>query len=88
MTSKRTCVTLGVLIIGLVICEAAVKPQLVSTMDGALMIAPDGSLWAWGGTHRSDATWFGDRKVSEIPQQVGTDHDWYKVAAGFMTALV
>jgi alpha-tubulin suppressor-like RCC1 family protein len=80
-------IALGFLVIGMSCFGATVTPQLVSTLDGALMIAPDGSFWAWGGTHNSTATWFGDRGFSEKPERVGTDRDWRKVSGNFWTYL-
>lgn len=78
---KTVQVALGILVIGIASSEAEVKPQLVSTLDGALMIAPDSSLWTWGGAHSPRATWFGDGRISEVPWRVGNDRDWSKIAS-------
>ena len=58
-----------------------VKPQLVSAWDTGALLAPDGSLWAWGGTEHWFVELFGKTNTTPTPQQVGTDRDWRTVAA-------
>jgi alpha-tubulin suppressor-like RCC1 family protein len=57
-----------------------VKPQLVSAGDTALLLAPDGSLWAWGGTQRSLTNVLPQPAISQVPLRVGSDTDWIQVA--------
>jgi hypothetical protein len=55
-----------------------VRPQLVSTVDTALLLAPDGSLWAWGETNSV----FPQPTPSQVLRRVGSDSDWAQVAGG------
>ncbi len=55
-----------------------VKPRLVSTWATAVLLAPDGSLWAWGETNSV----FPQSAISQIPRRVGSDSDWAQVAGG------
>ena len=73
--------------VGTPLAPGRVKPQLVSTSFGAFLLAPDGSLWTWGGTYGSFAGCFGEKKVVEVPQRVGSDHDWRKISANSSTLL-
>lgn len=66
--------------------QSLVTPQLVSTIDGAILLAPDGSLWRWGGNHRQNPGFLGT-EVTDVPERFGSEHDWRGVAAGFMHAL-
>jgi alpha-tubulin suppressor-like RCC1 family protein len=71
--------------------QGKVRPQLVNAGDIALLLAPDGSLWAWGGT-QSKLAWngtgsrlmgvFPQPSISEVPLRVGADSDWTQVASG------
>jgi alpha-tubulin suppressor-like RCC1 family protein len=65
------------------------EPQLVSGWDIGVLLAPDGSLWAWGGTESFLTEIFGKRTISPLPQRVGTNSDWRRVAANtsYMAAL-
>ena len=67
--------------VGPLLPSAKVKPQLVSAWDIGVLLAPDGSLWAWGGTEHRFAGLFGITSRSAIPQQIGIDRDWRKIAA-------
>jgi alpha-tubulin suppressor-like RCC1 family protein len=69
--------------------QSFVSPQLVSTLDGAILLAPDGSLWLWGGNHRQnlDPGCLGTTEVTDVPERFGSEHDWRGVAADFMHAL-
>ena len=65
-----------------------VSPQLVSTLDGAILLAPDGSLWVWGGNHKQQAPGFlGSSQVSEVPERFGSESTWSSIAASFTFAL-
>jgi alpha-tubulin suppressor-like RCC1 family protein len=66
-----------------------VRPQFVRGWGTAVLLAPDGSLWALGGAKAA-----GFNKVSlmnvfpspvflQIPRRVGTDSDWSQVAGGW-----
>src|SRR6266436_3075401 len=58
-----------------------VAPQLVSTWDTGVLLAPDGSLWGWGGTLFQLPALFGKPTVTQAPQRIGSDSDWRAVAA-------
>lgn len=63
-----------------------VPPQLAATWDRAYLLAPDGSLWAWGGTQFGLA----DIQISsrtEIPRRLGTNSDWRKISASWTFAV-
>jgi hypothetical protein len=47
------------------------RPQLVIPWDTAELLAPDGSIWTWGGT-----------TGLQIPQRLGSGTDWSQVAGG------
>src|SRR4051812_9807567 len=66
-----------------------VEPQLVSAWDMASLLAPDGSLWVWGGTESGLVDLFGKTNVNTVPQRVTPDTDWQKIAgnANHMLAL-
>jgi len=67
-----------------------VAPQLSSEAGNAAMVAPDGSLWIWGGTRNGmfyEFTPGGSALMSETPVRVGTDTDWQKVSVGIGYAL-
>src|SRR5665213_1810674 len=59
-----------------------VRPQLVNAGDTAVLLAPDGSLWAWGGTYSSLTNMFPLPAFSQVPLRVGTDTDWAQLACG------
>jgi alpha-tubulin suppressor-like RCC1 family protein len=69
--------------------QSFVTPQLVSTIDGAVLLAPDGSLWLWGGNHLQGLSpgFLGTTEITDVPERFGSEHDWRAVAAGFMHAL-
>lgn len=50
--------------------QSFVTPQLVSTIDGAILLAPDGSLWLWGGNHRQNLNpgCLGTTEVTDRPE--------------------
>ncbi len=64
-----------------------VTPQLVSTWDTAVLLAPDGSLWAWGGVEFQLQGLFGSPTVTAIPRRIGSDSDWRAVTASWMHTL-
>jgi len=64
-----------------------VTPQLVTTWDTAVLLAPDGSLWGWGGTQFQLTYLFGKPVVTQRPQRIGSDSDWAKVAVSFTHIL-
>ena len=63
-----------------------VKPQLVNALGEAVLLAPDGSLWAWGWRQKiSPGSWalarvLSNSAVLQVPQRVGADSDWTQVA--------
>lgn len=62
--------------------EGSVKPQLAGRSDRAALIAPDGSLWAWGGTYTKLRGLAEQEVVSETPVRLGSDKDWSQIALG------
>jgi alpha-tubulin suppressor-like RCC1 family protein len=56
-----------------------VRPQLVADFDMAVLLAADGSLWAWGGTMFSLMPMFPQPAVSQVPLRIGSDSDWKQV---------
>src|ERR1041384_2436208 len=60
----------------------AVTPQLISLFDQAILLAPDGALWAWGGTESRMVATFGKPTTTPTPIRVGADRNWQQVAAG------
>jgi alpha-tubulin suppressor-like RCC1 family protein len=63
------------------------SPQLVTTWDTAVLLAPDGSLWGWGGTQFQLSHVFGKPVVTQRPQRIGASSDWTRVAASFTHVL-
>jgi trimeric autotransporter adhesin len=59
-----------------------VRPQLAMAQDTAVLLAPDGSLWAWGGGRFNLKKGFPQPGISQVPRRVGLDSDWTQVAAG------
>jgi trimeric autotransporter adhesin len=59
-----------------------VRPQLVNVWDTAVLLAPDGSLWAWGGTFLSNMSVFPQPALLQVPRRIGSDSDWTQVTAG------
>jgi hypothetical protein len=59
-----------------------VRPHLAIAEDSAVLLAPDGSLWAWGGELFKLKNVFPQPAVSQVPLRVGLDSDWTQVAAG------
>jgi len=59
-----------------------VKPQLVNAGFYDMLLAPDGSLWAWGGLLGTGVPAILSLKdsFSRIPQRVGSDSNWRQVA--------
>jgi alpha-tubulin suppressor-like RCC1 family protein len=64
-----------------------VAPQLVCNGDAAVLLSPDGSLWAWGGARDGLTNFLHDVKLSKTPRRIGRDSDWVQVAAGANHAL-
>jgi hypothetical protein len=64
-----------------------VKPQLVNAFDKAVLLAPDGSLWAWGGRERMEKhggwsfAWVLPHAADlQVPQRIGSDTNWTQVS--------
>ena len=62
-----------------------VAPQLSRAMSVAVLLAPDGSLWCFGGTERPKTALV--EEPTEGPQRIGSDVDWCRVAASWSHAL-
>jgi len=59
-----------------------VPPQLAMKWDSAALVAPDGSLWAWGGSQFGLHSVFSNSTVTPVPIRVGHESDWARVALG------
>ena len=57
-----------------------VAPQLVSCTGTAILLAPDGSLWTWGGPPFVGPGVFGSPGNS-VPRRFGSDTDWRSISA-------
>lgn len=67
--------------VGTPLPPGAVKPQLLADGDLIVLLAPDGSLWAWGGqTSGSYHSIFGTPSAPLTPQKIGTDTNWRRIA--------
>jgi hypothetical protein len=64
-----------------------VAPQLVSAVDVGVLLAPDGSLWCWGGTGPAKRGLGLVEEPTEVPQRIGSSADWCRLAASFSHAL-
>jgi alpha-tubulin suppressor-like RCC1 family protein len=62
-----------------------VAPQLSSALDVSVLLAPDGSLWCWGGAERPKTALV--EEPTEGPQRIGSADDWCRVAASWSHAL-
>lgn len=67
--------------------EGRVKPQLISTWDTVVLLAPNGSLWTWGGHQFGLAGILPARKPTTTPVQVGIESDWSRVGASYNTTI-
>jgi alpha-tubulin suppressor-like RCC1 family protein len=94
------CLVLAVLICRLLLQESAarfsigpslppgkVQPQLISASDQAVLLAPDGSLWVWGGTRHNFWGLFGANARTERPRPLGNESDWATITANDMNIL-
>jgi len=64
-----------------------VAPQISPTWDCAVLLAPDGTLWAWGGRLFGLEGSLPTRTLTEVPQRIGTDSDWVRVSANWNQTL-
>jgi hypothetical protein len=62
-----------------------VAPQLCRIDNVGVLLAPDGSLWCWGGTEHPQTALV--EAPTEWPQRIGADADWCQVAAAYSHAL-
>lgn len=60
-----------------------VTPQLVNTWDAAILLAPDGSLWIWGGSRFQLSGLVSNRVTTPIPLRLVPGKDWRSVAGGY-----
>src|SRR5512138_2154814 len=58
-----------------------VNAQIVMLSRYAILLAPDGSLWGWGGGPGSVPYPMKSIPNSRVPRRIGTDLDWQKIAA-------
>ncbi len=79
--------------VGQALPPGRVRPRLVNTWNTAVLLAPDGSLWAWGGTRLAAASQsslmnvFPVAGVFQFPQRIGSDSDWPQVSVGIQHTL-
>jgi len=62
------------------------QPQIAAGRDGAYLLAPDGSIWVWGGSR----WWQADLQIglrTEVPLRIGTNTDWVAISAGLGPVL-
>jgi len=64
-----------------------VQPQLISIDDQAILLAPDGSLWAWGGRQFGLRGILNKPTVTVRPKRIGNDSDWNRIAANWSSTL-
>lgn len=64
-----------------------VRPQLASSAGANALLAPDGSLWAWGGTRWDLRGIVGTAIRTTTPVRVGSETDWRTVTLGGSTIL-
>ena len=64
-----------------------VKPQLANAWSSGVLLAPDGSLWAWGSSAFGNTALFPQTDSSQVPLRIGSDSDWAQVAAGMENTL-
>lgn len=67
-----------------------VQPQLSAggTGDTMALLAPDGSLWAWGGTvYNLEGIFPGHSTRSTVPVRIGSESDWLRVAVADQRVL-
>lgn len=67
--------------------QGKVPPQLECTWDRAVLLAPDGSLWAWGGNHHNLTYLVGQPGPLTLPLRIGTERDWVRIAVNHTSAL-
>lgn len=72
---------------GVPLLPARVGPQLINTWDTAVLLAPDGSLWGWGGAQFQLAGLFERPTTTQIPKRIGSESDWRAIAANHMSVL-
>lgn len=72
---------------GVPLPAGAITPQIDSNGDRAALLAPDGSIWAWGGTETELAGLAGTSTITETPVRVGSDSDWAQVALGALHTI-
>ena len=61
----------------------SVAPQIAFGADSGLLLAPDGSLWAWGGSEEYGSKLnnvFTTPESAATPKRVGKDSDWKRIA--------
>jgi len=73
--------------IGSPLPRGRVQPHLISIDDQAILLAPDGSLWAWGGRQFQLRSVLGRPTITDRPIRIGNDSDWIKVAATWSRTL-
>jgi hypothetical protein len=63
--------------------QGKVRPQLVDNLWYATLLAPDGSLWAWGGLGilRLPESLSQKESIWSNPHRLGSDSDWRQVAS-------
>jgi alpha-tubulin suppressor-like RCC1 family protein len=79
--------------VGRALPPGKVKPQLVNAFNKAVLIAPDGSLWAWGGRERMENGGWSFARVLpntadlQVPQRIGSETNWTQVSEAFQSTV-
>jgi alpha-tubulin suppressor-like RCC1 family protein len=81
-TPRRTA-RVGKFSVGAPLPAGRVTPQLVNTWDAAILLAPDGSLWIWGGLQFQLNGPVSNRVTTPIPIRLVPGKDWRSVSGGF-----
>src|SRR5258708_7234238 len=68
-------------VVGVPLPSGKVAPQLVSTWDTAVLLAPDGSLWGWGGNAFQPNSPFPTPGLFSRPRRIGSDSNWRRVSS-------
>lgn len=73
--------------VGSALPPGKVTPQLVSSWDTGILLAPDGSLWGWGGVEFHLNGLFPKPGIYPQPQRFVGGSDWRKVASSWSHIL-
>jgi alpha-tubulin suppressor-like RCC1 family protein len=83
LAPRRTAKGLEKFAVGPPLPAGRITPHLVNTWDAAMLLAPDGSLWIWGGSQFQLNGPVSNHVVAPIPFRLVSGNDWRSVAGGF-----